>query len=213
MKSSRGQLIAAAICLIPLGIMIFNYVQNDLTANPIQAATLRTGRTAINLLVLSLVCSPVCNLFGLTSFLKIRKTLGLFAFLYAALHFLIFTSLDFEFNLSWIMEEVRYKPFIQFGLAALILLIPLAITSISRIQRKMGKWWKVLHRLVYLIAILVILHFSMATKGDNSQPMIYAAITFLLLLFRVTPINKIRLAQKSSSLISINNFLLHQGLK
>lgn len=173
---------------------------------------MRTGRTAINLLILSLACTPIRNLFGLTSFLKIRKTLGLFAFLYAALHFLIFIILDFELNLSWILDEVRYKPFIQIGLAALILLIPLSITSIKNIQRKMGERWETLHKLVYFVAFLVVLHYLLATKGDILLPIIYAGITLILLLLRVSPINKIKIAHSSGLLTSINSFLLHQGL-
>ena len=213
MKISRGQFITAIFCLIPFGSMVFNYARNDLTANPIQAATLQTGQTAINLLVLSLACTPIRNIFGLTSFLKIRKTLGLFAFFYAFLHFLIFIMLDFNFNISWILDEIRYKPFIQIGLAALILLIPLSITSIPRIQRKMGKTWEILHKLVYFVALLVILHFLLATKGDISKPILYAGITLFLLLMRIFPLNKIKVAQKSSILPSINSFLLHKGLK
>ena len=209
MKISRGQLIAAVICLIPLGLIFFKYLRNDLTANPIQAATLRTGRTAINLLVFSLACTPIRNIFGLTSFLKIRKTLGLFAFLYATLHFLIFTGLDFEFNFSWIFEEVRFKPFIQIGLSALVLLILLVITSFNKIQRKMGKWWKILHRMVYLAATLAIIHYLMAIKGDVLRPIIYAATTLILLLLRISLFDTIKLPQKNDWLISLNNFLLH----
>ncbi|MDP2964667.1 MAG: protein-methionine-sulfoxide reductase heme-binding subunit MsrQ [Pelolinea sp.] len=209
MKISRVQLIAGVICLIPLGLLGVNYWRNDLTANPIQAATMRTGRTAINLLILSLACTQIWNIFGLTIFLKIRKTLGLFSFLYAALHFLIFAGLDFEFNLSWIINELRYKPFIQIGLSALVLLIPLVITSINIIQRKMGKWWKILHRMVYLVAILAIIHYLMATKGDILRPIIYAAMTLVLLLLRIPSFSRTKLAQKYGWLKSINSFLLH----
>ena len=212
MKISRGQIIAAILCLVPFGLMIFNYAGNNLTANPIQAATLQTGHTAINLLVLSLACTPIRNIFGLTSFLMIRKTLGLFAFFYAVLHFLIFILLDFEFNPSWILDEIRLKPFIQIGLAALILLIPLSVTSIPIIQRKMGKTWETLHKLVYLVALLIILHFLLATKGDISLPILYAGITLFLLLLRIFPFNKIKVLQKSGLLPSINSFLLHKGL-
>lgn len=213
MKISRGQIITAILCLIPFGSMVFNYARNDLTANPIQAATLQTGHTAINLLLLSLACTPIRNILGLTSFLKIRKALGLFAFFYAFLHFLIFILLDFDLNLSWILDEIRFKPFIQIGLAALILLIPLSITSIPKIQRKMGKNWETLHKLVYFIALLVILHFLLATKGDISLPIFYTAITLVLLLLRIFPFNKIKVAQTNSILTSINSFLLHNGLK
>jgi sulfoxide reductase heme-binding subunit YedZ len=212
MKISRGQLITAILCLIPLGLLVLNYSQDELTANPIQAATLRTGRTAINLLILSLACTPIRSLFGLTSFLRIRKTLGLFAFFYALLHFLIFIVLDFEFNLSWITDEIRFKPFIQIGIAALIFLIPLSITSFPKIQRRMGKSWETLHKLVYFVALLVIIHYLMATKGDILRPVLYAGLTLILLLLRVSPINKIRIIQNSSFISSVNAFLLHQGL-
>lgn len=208
MKISRGQFIAGVFSFIPLGLVLINYLRNDLTANPIQAATLRTGRTAINLLILSLACTPIRNILGLTSFIKIRKTLGLFAFLYAALHFLIFIGLDFEFNLSWIIDEIRFKPFIQIGLSALVLLIPLVITSFNKMQGIMGKWWKILHRIVYLAAILVIIHYLMATKGDILRPIIYAAITFILLILRIPTLNKIEFQNESGWLKSINNFLL-----
>ncbi len=213
MKISRGQIIAAILCLIPFGSMVLNYARNDLTANPIQAATLLTGHTAVNLLILSLACTPIRNIFGLTSFLRIRKTLGLFAFFYALLHFLIFILLDFDFNISWILDEIRFKPFIQIGLAALVSLIPLTVTSIPKIQRKMGKTWETLHKLVYFADLLVILHYLLATKGDISRPILYAGITLLLLLLRIFPFNKFKVIQKSGILPSINSFLLHKGLK
>jgi methionine sulfoxide reductase heme-binding subunit len=208
MKLRRGQLIATIGCLLPFVVLIIDFWTNNLTANPIQAATLRTGRIAINLLILSLACTPIRNIFGLTAFLKIRKTLGLFAFYYASVHFLIFVGLSFEFNLTWIVGEIRYKPFIQVGLAALILLIPMAITSWQRIQIKMGRSWKKLHRIVYLVAILVVIHYFMAAKGDKSVPIIYAEITFCLLLFRIPPFNKLKLMTNSSLFKSLNSFLL-----
>jgi len=213
MKISRGQVITAILCLIPFGLMVFNYARNNLTANPIQAATLQTGHTAINLLVLSLACTPIRNIFGLNSFLLIRKVLGLFAFFYAALHFLIFIVFDFEFNLFWILDEIRLKPFLQIGLAALILLIPLSVTSIPRIQRKMGRTWETLHKLVYFVALLVIFHYLLATKGDISRPILYAGITLFLLLLRIFPFNKLNFTQKSSIFLSIDSFLSHKGLK
>lgn len=213
MKITRGQIITAILCLIPFGLMVINYARNNLTANPIQAATLQTGHTALNLLVLSLACTPIRNLFGLTSFLMIRKTLGLFAFFYAVLHFLIFIALDFELNLSWIQDEIRLKPFIQIGLAALILLILLSVTSIPIIQRKMGKTWETLHKLVYLAVLLVVLHFLLATKGDIFQPILYAGITLFLLLLRIFPFNKMKVVQKGDIITSINSFLFHKGLR
>jgi sulfoxide reductase heme-binding subunit YedZ len=209
MKLSRGQFIAAIGCLLPIIVLAIDYWTKNLTANPIQYATLRTGRTAINLLILSLACTPIRNIFGLTAFLKIRKTLGLFAFYYAAIHFLIFVGHSFEFNLIWITEEIRFKPFIQVGLAALILLIPMAITSWQRIQIKMGRSWMKVHRIVYLVAILVVIHYFLAAKGDKSVPIIYAEITFCLFLFRIPPFNKLKLMTNSSLLKSMNSYLLN----
>ncbi len=213
MKINRGQIITAILCLIPFGSIAINYTLNNLTANPIQAATLQTGHTAINLLVISLACTPIRNIFGFTSFLSIRKTLGLFAFFYAILHILIFIMLDFEFNMSWILKEVRYKPFLQIGLAAFVLLIPLSITSIPKVQKKMGKKWVTLHQVVYFAALLVILHFLLATKGDISKPILYAVITLFLLLMRIFPFSKLKILQNSSTIKSLNSFLLHKGLK
>lgn len=212
MKISRGQLIAAGLCLVPLGLMVLKYAANDLTSNPIQAATLRTGRTAITLLVLSLACTPIRIFFGLTSFLKIRKTLGLFAFLYAALHFTIFVVLDYQLNLAWIMDEIRIKPFIQIGLAALVLLIPLAITSINSFQKRLGKTWKALHRIVYLAVVLVVFHYLLAVKGDTIKPLIYMGITVFLLLMRLPVLSKFIIKKENKFITVINNFLLHQGL-
>jgi len=212
MKISRGQIFTAILCLVAFFQLAINYARKNLTANPIQAATLVTGRTAINLLVLSLACTPIRNLFGLTSFLKIRKTLGLFSFFYAILHFLIFIILDFELNFSWIFDEILGKPFIQIGLAALILLTSLTLTSIARIQMKIGKSWVTLHKLVYLATLFVILHYLLATKGVISRPIIYAGITLILLILRVFPFNKLKVAQNNPILTSINAYLLHRGL-
>ena len=209
MRISRGQLIAGAISFAPLAMLIVNYFLDKLTANPVQAATLLTGRTAIVLLILSLTCTPLRNLLGLTSFFKIRKTLGVVAFLYAFLHFLIYTGLAFEFNLLWIVERVRTVPFILIGLIALLLLIPLAVTSFNKIQKKMGKNWQSLHRLVYPIAILAIIHYRMAIKGDPTRPVVYAVVLLLLLLLRIPPFKNIQIALKNKWLISINDFLLH----
>jgi methionine sulfoxide reductase heme-binding subunit len=208
MRLSRGQLLATIGCLIPLLVLIIEYLTKNLTANPIEAATLRTGRTAINLLIFSLACTPIRNIFGLTSFLKIRKTLGLSAFYYAAIHFLIFAGLSFEFNFKWIIDEIRSKLFLQLGFSALILLLLMAITSWQIIQIKMGKSWKSLHRIVYLVAILVLIHYYLAAKGDKSIPIIYAEITLFLLLLRIHPFNKLRFFAKSSLVKTVNSYLL-----
>lgn len=208
MKISKGQYLAAFFSLIPFFALIIDHLTNNLTANPIQAATLRSGRTAINLLILSLACTPIRNIFGLSAFIRIRKTFGLFSFFYAVIHFIIFTGFDFQFNFSWIIAEIEQKPFIQIGLAALVLLIPLAITSIKLIQEKTGNLWNKIHKIVYAIAILAIIHYFLATKGNFYKPTLYSTITIILLLLRIAPFNKFKIARDNETIKSINIFLI-----
>ena len=208
MKPTRGQIITTLLSLVPLTVLLASYLTDSLSANPIQDLTLRTGRTAVILLWLSLACTPLRNLLGLSAMLPIRKVLGLFAFFYAAIHFLIFAGLDFEFNPTWILDEIRQKPFIRIGLVALGLLLPLAITSFRHIQKSMGRWWARLHWLVYPIAILVNWHYFLASKGDILLPLIYSAIFIIFMLFRLPPLSKISIDNKPHWLRGLNQFLL-----
>ncbi len=208
MKPTRGQLLITIFCLIPLSVMLFASMADMLSANPVQDLTLRTGRAAIVLLLLSLTCSPLNNFFHMSSALPMRKPLGLFAFLYAALHFLIFAGLDFEFNLTWILDELRQRLFLQIGLAALLFLIPLAITSTRRAQSRMGRIWRKLHRLAYPITALAIAHFYLASKGDILLPLIYSVIFLLLMLLRIPPLSTISISNPPRWLRELNRFLL-----
>jgi sulfoxide reductase heme-binding subunit YedZ len=208
MKPTRGQLITAFLCLLPLAVLLVEWHNGSLSANPIEALTQRTGRTAVILLLASLACRPLRTLFGLSALLPMRKTLGLAAFAYAALHFLIFAGLDFEFNLSWILPEIRQKFFIQIGLIALILLLPLAVTSLRRLQKRMGKNWQRLHRLAYPIMALVLWHYFIASKGDILLPLIYIVFFIILMLFRIPPLSKISIGSKPRWLQRLNQFLL-----
>lgn len=208
MKLTRGQIITHIICLLPITFLAVAYFSGSLTANPIQALTLRSGRTAVNLLMLTLACRPLSNILGLTALMRVRIVLGVYAFFYAFFHFLVFAVLDFEFNPVWIWEEIRFKPFIQIGLLAFGLLIPLSITSISRIRKSMGKGWHLLHRLAYAATALAVIHYLMASKGDYVVPAIYGAGLIFLLLIRLPPLSKIGLQSKPQWLININRFLL-----
>jgi sulfoxide reductase heme-binding subunit YedZ len=208
MKITRGQIFTHILCLLPISILIAGYFRNALTANPIQSLTLRSGHTAVNLLMLTLACRPLSNIFGFTALMKIRVILGIYAFFYALFHFLVFAGLDFEFNLDWIWEEIRFKPFIQIGLASLVLLIPLAITSTMSIRKRMGKTWQLLHRLAYVAAALSVLHYLMASKGDFIIPAVYGAVLVILLILRLLPFNKIKLKSQPQWLSNINRFLL-----
>jgi sulfoxide reductase heme-binding subunit YedZ len=170
--------------LIPLVLLIWDYSQNQLTVNPIQEATFRTGKTALILLVLSLAATPLNIVFGLKKLLPLRKPLGLYAFLYVSLHFLIFVWIDYGLNLKFLQEGLLEKRYALVGLAAFTLLIPLALTSTQGWMRRLGKNWKRLHRLVYLVGVLAVIHFVWLVKSDVREPLAYGAAVLLLLLIR-----------------------------
>lgn len=169
----------------------------NLTFNPIQAATLRTGKTALVLLTLSLFPTPLNTLFNLRSAIKVRRTLGLYAFWYAAAHFILFIGVDYRFNLNFIWLDSANKPYIWVGLAALLILLALAITSFDYWKRQLRKNWKRLHRLSYLAALLVTLHYAWVRKGniltlsgDLVQPLLFAVLILLLLAARIPPVRR-----------------------
>jgi methionine sulfoxide reductase heme-binding subunit len=182
---------------IPLAVLIYQFQSGNLTINPIQAATQRTGNIALILLILSLACTPVYSLFRFAPALKARRPLGLYAYMYAAIHLLIFTGLDYGFNLRFIMQEVAEKRFILVGLTAFLILTVLAITSYRWWMVRLGKNWKRLHQLVYVVNVLVVLHFSWAVKGDIFRlqgdilrPLLAGIIVLTLLILRLPPIRR-----------------------
>ncbi len=150
----------------PLGGLIWDAYRGNLTVNPIQEMIQRTGYYALVLLVLSLACTPLNTLFGFRPALTVRRALGLYAFMYASFHFLFFIGLDYGFDWALILDMVFEKPFIVVGLFSLTILLGLASTSSRWAMKRLGKNWKRLHRLVYLAAALVIVHFAWASKGD-----------------------------------------------
>jgi sulfoxide reductase heme-binding subunit YedZ len=151
---------------LPLAVLIFDFFNDRLTVNPIQGAEIRTGNIAIVLLILSLACTPVFMLTRIAPIAKAQRALGLYAYLYAAIHLLIFSGLDYGFDLGLIWQTVIEKPYILLGSTAFVLLTALAVTSFNRWKVWLGKNWKRLHRLVYLINVLVVVHFAWSVKGD-----------------------------------------------
>ena len=176
--------------LTPLAVMAWEYARGQLSADPIREITLRTGKAALVLLVLSLVYTPVHILFKFRPALKLRRPLGLYAFLYAALHGLTFVGLDYGFDVDLILEDVSQKRFVQAGILAFLLLLPLAITSTRGWMRRLGKNWKRLHRLVYPAALAVVVHFVWLAKGDIREPLLYGAAVVVLLIVRFPSIRK-----------------------
>jgi sulfoxide reductase heme-binding subunit YedZ len=180
-----------------LVMLIFDFFTNNLSANPIQALEQRTGRHAITLLVLSLACTPLNTLFKWSELLKRRRALGLYAFMYATIHVLIFISLDYGIAWSTIVQTVFEKPYILVGATGFLLLVPLAFTSFDIWKKRLGKTWKRLHQLIYLIAPLIVLHYAWSKKGDFFalqgeivRPLIYGLIVVLFLIMRIPSVRK-----------------------
>ncbi|RJP46405.1 MAG: sulfoxide reductase heme-binding subunit YedZ [Anaerolineaceae bacterium] len=182
---------------IPIARLVFEAFTGGLTANPIQHIEQRTGRAAITLLFLSLAATPLNSLFGWKEPLQRRRALGLYAFMYATIHVIIFTDLDYGLAWSLILETVFQKPYILVGAAAFLLLIPLAITSFDIWKVRLKKNWKRLHQTVYFIAPLVVLHYAwgkkgtfFALQGDILLPLIYGLILVLLMVLRIPAVRR-----------------------
>jgi sulfoxide reductase heme-binding subunit YedZ len=177
--------------------LLFDFAFRNLSPNPIQDLEQRTGRHAITLLTLSLLCTPLDTLFGWKEPLKRRRALGLYAFMYAAIHVLIYLDLDYGLAWSLIIQNIVEKPYIIFGVLTFLMLLPLAITSFDVWKKRLKKNWKRLHQTVYLIAPLAVLHFGLSKKGDFFQlqgdvirPFIYGLVVLTLLALRIPAIRK-----------------------
>lgn len=171
--------------LSPLVLLIWDFTQGNLTANPIREIQLRTGWAALNLLILSLACTPVHILIGFRPVLLLRRPLGIYAFFYALLHFINFIGIDYGFNLALIREDLFEKRYAIVGFASFILLLPLAITSIKRLRQRLDTNWKRLHWLVYLAGTLAVVHYIWQTKADFRMPLIYGGVLVILLAIRL----------------------------
>lgn len=174
------------VCLIPLANLIWLGIFTQLGTNPIEKITHSTGEWTLIFLMITLSITPIRQLSGLSWLIKLRRMIGLYAFFYASLHFITYIWLDQFFDVYAMFKDVIKRPFITVGFAAFILLIPLAITSTNAMLKKLGgKRWQKLHRLVYVIAILGVVHYWWLVKKDISEPLIYAVILAILLGYRV----------------------------
>ena len=172
--------------LVPLGSVFLRASQDRLGANPIAQVENELGLTALVFLLASLACTPARRLFGWTWQMRVRRELGLLAFTYAMLHFLLYLVLDQFFDWPTIVADIAERPFITVGFVALVLMTPLAVTSTNGSIRRLGyRRWMRLHQLVYLAGALAVLHFIWRVKIDVSQPLTYAAILAFLLAVRI----------------------------
>ena len=172
--------------LAPLFVMVVEAVQGTMGANPIAEVENVLGLAALVLLVASLACTPLRRLTGWAWPARIRRELGLFAFFYVSLHFLTYVLVDQTLDAGRIIDDIAKRPFITVGFAALVLLIPLALTSTTASIRRLGfRRWTLLHQLAYVAGVLAVIHFFWRVKIDVSQPLIYAGVLTLLLVVRV----------------------------
>lgn len=185
------RLLVHAAALAPLAVLTWHLSQNELGANPIREIQLRTGRYALILLVLSLGCTSASAISGIRQLMPLRRTLGLYAFLYASLHLFNFVVVDYGLNLAFIREGISDKRYALAGLASFLILLPLAVTSTRGWRTRLGDNWKRMHRLVYLAALLAVLHLLWQVKADRSEPLVYAGILALLLVVRLPGVLKL----------------------
>lgn len=177
---------------LPFAWLARGWFTGALGADPVNTINNVTGRTAMILLLLCLAVTPVCILTDFKQVLKVRRALGLYAFMYAALHFANFIGLDYGFDLQFILDDgIQTKPYILAGFAALMILVALAITSTKGWQRRLRRNWTRLHWLIYPAGLLVMLHFIWQAKAaEKWEPLIYATVLGLILLVRVPPIRR-----------------------
>jgi len=175
------------LCLLPLSLLFTNFYLDELGANPFEVLTRSTGEWTLRFLLLTLAMTPLRNTTGSVWPLRVRRMLGLFTFFYVCVHLLTYILLDHFFDWSEIVNDIIKRPYITFGMLAFTLLIPLALTSTKNMMRRLGKRWKSLHKLIYIIAILGVLHFLLLVKADLREPVIYTLILLGLLLVRIKP--------------------------
>jgi sulfoxide reductase heme-binding subunit YedZ len=171
-------------CLVPAGILGVRAVRGDLTANPLELLTNWTGYTTLVLVMVTLAVTPVRRLTGWNGVIRLRRLIGLFAFFYACIHFSIYIGLDIYFDWGRIIEDILLRPYITVGFTAFVLLIPLALTSTKGWIRRLGKRWQKLHRLIYAVGALGVLHYYWKVKADTREPLVFAAIFVVLMLLR-----------------------------
>ncbi len=191
LRSAYAKPLLHALCLLPFAALLWGIAADSLGANPVDTLTSETGQWALRLLLATLAMSPLRQWTGQAAFIHFRRMLGLYAFFYVCCHFSIWLVFDHSVDLGAMLEDIVDRPYITLGFSALLLLVPLAVTSNQAAIRRLGRRWRTLHQLVYLIVVLAILHFIWLVKADYLEPGIYAIIAILLLLHRIGPVKRL----------------------
>ena len=189
---------AHLLAALPFALMLKDTFSNALGADPVRSLTLRTGWWALSFLLLSLAMTPLRKITGSTAWIRYRRMLGLWAFVLACIHLNIYLILDLQGRWAQIFSDIAKRPYITVGFIAWLLLVPLALTSNAAAMRKLGRRWRRLHKMVYLIAPLGVLHFLWLVKKDQTEPLVFAAVLAVLLCARLLK-NKQRLPTNSVS--------------
>ena len=200
LASRLAKLAIGVVALLPaarIGVLLLG---GDLGANPIAEAMNRLGFWTLTLLLATLAPTPIQIVTGWKWPLRLRRMLGLETFLYVCLHFAVYLGLDQFFDFAAIGKDIAKRPFITVGFTAFVLLIPLAITSTDGMVRRLGfARWKRLHRLIYVVAVLGVVHFVWRVKSDLRQPLIFAGVLAVLLVIRSLRLARAAKAVRSTS--------------
>ena len=191
LKSAWLRPVLHALCLLPLCGLAWASLNDGLGANPIEKLTQETGEWTLRLLLVTLSLTPIRQWTGLAAVIRYRRMIGLYTFFYLCCHFTIWFVADHSLSLSGMLEDIAKRPYITLGFSAFVLMIPLAATSSRAMLLRLGKKWKTLHQLAYLILVLGVLHFIWLTRADYLEPGIYAIIAVILLLHRIVPIKRL----------------------
>jgi methionine sulfoxide reductase heme-binding subunit len=184
-NSSYLKKIVFMVCLWPIISIGFVFFTNSFSANPVNEIIHHFGKWTLIFICLTLSINPLRRITKSNNWLIYRKMLGLFVFFYASIHLLSYAGLDHHFAWNIILEDIIQHRYVLVGATAWLLLLPLAITSSQKMKKILKHNWIKLHRLVYIIAVLGVLHYLWLVKKDLTQPMLYAAIITILLLFRI----------------------------
>ena len=185
------------LALLPLVWVVWRVVSNDLGADPAPELAIETGEWSIRFLLLALAMTPLRQVTGLVDFVRQRRMVGLFAWFYASLHFLVWLSFLWGFRWGTIGAEIIERPYITMGFLAWVILLALALTSPKFMLRKLGRNWKRLHRLVYVSGVLAIVHLLWIQRTDLIEPVFYGSILAVLLGYRLYNRSRAKLAARA----------------
>ena len=191
LKSVWTKPTAHLLCALPFAWLVYAALNGHLGANPVEKLTHETGQWTLRLLLVTLCISPLRQWSGVGAWIRFRRLLGLWAYFYCCCHFAIWFVADHSLSVSDMVEDVIKRPYISLGFSAFVLLLPLAVTSTQGMQRKLGRRWRSLHQLVYVILILGVLHLIWLVRADYLEATIYAVIATFLLLHRIEPLKSL----------------------